>query len=1316
MTTASNHTIGIVIQQQQALNQVAAINNAIRGVNSSAVQMGNSANSAFNNLGNSAANANGKVGGLAGSLQSLAGHAGGLGGSLGNVTSQISNMAGQLGSVAGRAGGLVSGLGGIAAAGAAAGLALPVLAIGAMAGKIFEATAAVQTYKASLTTILGDQEKAGQAFDSLAAFAAKTPFTLEQAVTGFSKLRALGLEPSERAMTSYGNTAAAMGKNLDQMVEAVADATTGEFERLKEFGIKSKSEGDKVSFTFQGVTTTVGKNSKDIQNYLMSLGETKFAGGMENQAKTINGAMSSLSDSIFLMFAKMGEGKFAEGVSSAIETISTVITRDVQPALVGMMAFVTDLYDLATTSFFSIGEAISSILPSAKNVGSVGEWIGVVFESIGAIFQVAAGIIKGGIESIVTYLKWAGGVYTSVWNWAFGEQIKGSESAARAQDGHSAWANTRMIDRVRGFNAYVRDFAARIPTMFKIALSAVGDMFGVLGSRFTKLLSGDFAGAFSGIGAELGAIMSGASGAIGKQVAASVAKGTAVGLRSYADSQKGASGGDDLAKFAGPSAASSPSSSGGSKGKGKGKGAQGPKDKTEDYEEALHKYIVGLEDAAKLKEAALTTDGAALAIQEAINKAQETGHRELKAAEKEAISSALTRKFNAEGLKAINDKIADLQKKSDNDAREAMDRILFGEKEAERLARRRAAIEGIIGDLKAKNANVGAAEIQAAIDQFTKLFDAAEKRASAQSIVDGLAKDAQSRADSEPRSRAQIDELFEKQKQGIADWVAGAIKTAATEEDRQAIIARGVKLEDEARKQWIDAINASTSKLSDALNMFGDGISKIFGEKAGGAVKGIAGAIDTLGKTWEKTNPQSGVGQIIKGFQNSADKLGINIGKSLGKTLGAAGMGAEVGAQLAPLGKAIFGGKFSSMGSQLGGAAGGAIGTALASSLGAAAGPIGMIAGSLLGGVIGGLFKKPKWGTSVISMGADGYEVSKTKGNKAEYKSNSSSAGGAAVQGLNQLAEALGGTIGGNAKVSIGQYKGKWRVSETGYSGRLDFKGSSAVGLHNFGKDGQQEALAFAITAMIKQGVLKGVSDFSQRVLKTMDLAEATDLAVGYETILKSLANMKDPVKGAVDEATRSIDSLIEKMKKAGATTAELANVEEWRSVQLKKVLEDQMSGLTDFKKSLSGEGSGVSKIAQLRADQAEWNAMKAKIAAGENVDQGKFTSLGQEIFGLARDVYGTATTEFQNIRADLMNTTDTLINSVQDKYDAATQREIAEAQLTAQDATASNTAITNDFLAQVLAKLNEQNLLMKNKGTLSKTTNGSTGSGTGYA
>ncbi|PNK59468.1 phage tail tape measure C-terminal domain-containing protein [Psychrobacter sp. FDAARGOS_221] len=147
-----------------------------------------------------------------------------------------------------------------------------------------------------LVTATGGTKEAAAAFDELTKFASTTPYALEQSVSGFVQLKNLGLDPSMRSMQSYGNFAAAMGKDLNQMIEAVADASTFEFERLKEFGIKASQQGNKVAFTFQGVTTTVGKNSKEIQEYLLAIGETKFGDAMANRAKTLDGALSNLGD------------------------------------------------------------------------------------------------------------------------------------------------------------------------------------------------------------------------------------------------------------------------------------------------------------------------------------------------------------------------------------------------------------------------------------------------------------------------------------------------------------------------------------------------------------------------------------------------------------------------------------------------------------------------------------------------------------------------------------------------------------------------------------------------------------------------------------------------------------------------------------------------------------------------------------------------------------------------------------------------------------------------------------------------------------
>lgn len=150
---------------------------------------------------------------------------------------------------------------------------------------------------ASLKTLTGSTQGARQALSILQDFARDTPYGLEQAVEGFRKLVALGLTPSEEALRSYGNTAAAMGKDLNQMIEAVADASTFEFERLKEFGIKAKQNKDDVEFTFQGTTTVVKKSAADIEQYLLNIGNVNFAGAMADQANTLNGAIASAGDS-----------------------------------------------------------------------------------------------------------------------------------------------------------------------------------------------------------------------------------------------------------------------------------------------------------------------------------------------------------------------------------------------------------------------------------------------------------------------------------------------------------------------------------------------------------------------------------------------------------------------------------------------------------------------------------------------------------------------------------------------------------------------------------------------------------------------------------------------------------------------------------------------------------------------------------------------------------------------------------------------------------------------------------------------------------
>lgn len=180
---------------------------------------------------------------------------------------------------------------------------------------------------ASLKTVTGSTEQAVSAMLMLRRFATETPYELDQVVEAFIRLRSLGLDASEKSLRSYGNTAAAMGKPIMQFIEAVADASTNEFERLKEFGIKSAKQGEYVTFTFQGVSTKVKANAAEIQNYLLSIGNTKFATGMQDQMKTVDGTLSNLKDSFNTLVVTVGNLGIKKALTDTFTDIASFLNQ-----------------------------------------------------------------------------------------------------------------------------------------------------------------------------------------------------------------------------------------------------------------------------------------------------------------------------------------------------------------------------------------------------------------------------------------------------------------------------------------------------------------------------------------------------------------------------------------------------------------------------------------------------------------------------------------------------------------------------------------------------------------------------------------------------------------------------------------------------------------------------------------------------------------------------------------------------------------------------------------------------------------------------
>ena len=184
---------------------------------------------------------------------------------------------------------------GIGAAGGAAGMALGAGALGK--------AAQFEQYEVMLETLEGSREQAQKSMAWVSDFTAKTPYELDQVTEAYVRLKAYGLDPTHGLLTTLGDTSAAMGKPLMQAVEAIADAITGENERLKEFGIKARTDKDLISYEYtdkQGIQRTLSVNKNDrkaIEAALSRIWNEKYAGGMERLSHTWGGIISNIKDS-----------------------------------------------------------------------------------------------------------------------------------------------------------------------------------------------------------------------------------------------------------------------------------------------------------------------------------------------------------------------------------------------------------------------------------------------------------------------------------------------------------------------------------------------------------------------------------------------------------------------------------------------------------------------------------------------------------------------------------------------------------------------------------------------------------------------------------------------------------------------------------------------------------------------------------------------------------------------------------------------------------------------------------------------------------
>ena len=352
-----------------------------------------------------------------------------------------------------------------ALAGAAAAVGL-----GSMARDAIDTFTGYERLQVQLQTYLGSQEAANSEMARLQELANSLPQDLADITGAFVTLTRVGVDTSNDSITALSNVATANAKSFDQLAEALADSLTGEFERLKEFGVKVSKENDQFVADFGNGNTQVFNSAKEVTDAVIALGREggRFGDAAAINAGTLSQSFSNLKGAVFEAQVAFGEG--AKGGMKEFTEAITVLVRDNKEliqnlgeglgnvlaalpdafiAVKGVMEDLEPVFSLlstiATEIVIPLGKlAFETLVALAEAIGPLAEeWIPILKDAFVEIANIIATVvtaafkgIKVTIQGVMDFIN--GAVETARAAWDFVSGIADSVGDATRAVGNKA--------------------------------------------------------------------------------------------------------------------------------------------------------------------------------------------------------------------------------------------------------------------------------------------------------------------------------------------------------------------------------------------------------------------------------------------------------------------------------------------------------------------------------------------------------------------------------------------------------------------------------------------------------------------------------------------------------------------------------------------------------------------------------------------------------------------------------------------------------------------------------------------------------------
>lgn len=224
---------------------------------------------------------------------------------------------------------------------------------------VVRTTQMFEDLEATLQANTGSAAETAQALDMIKVFTAQTTFQIDEVTRAFLEFRRIGIKPTEEDLRGIGNVAAAQGVGIDQIAQAIFKAGTTSIESLQALGFEGKTEGDKITLSFAGITETVDKSAEGVMKFVRSVGEIKFPEAITQRANTLTGAFSNLGDASSLFMDEIGRG--------GLKDVLIDLARDMSVLLVESLDTAKVIGGVFRKAFELTGKAISTAFDFIKN-------------------------------------------------------------------------------------------------------------------------------------------------------------------------------------------------------------------------------------------------------------------------------------------------------------------------------------------------------------------------------------------------------------------------------------------------------------------------------------------------------------------------------------------------------------------------------------------------------------------------------------------------------------------------------------------------------------------------------------------------------------------------------------------------------------------------------------------------------------------------------------------------------------------------------------------------------------------------------------